>query len=354
MSILRRILVAATAVAVALGASTPSSWGQDPAPTGQTSNTGGDADTSSSADGVVQSWALAPAGSTDPSEAGNRPNLSYEVEPGAELTDAITLYNFSNTPLTFRIYATDAINNDDGQFDLIPGDEEPTDVGTWIELPQDNITVAAGSQATMPITVKVPSDASPGDHVGAILASNESLGTQPDGKVVMLDRRTGSRVYIRITGALNPDLSIENVDTKYTPALNPLGGSAVVTYRLQNRGNVRLSGAHSVSISGPFGVAKKRIPAEDLAEILPGEGVTLRASFDGLPATVLAFTTVRLDPNGTTEDGVELTTVTRSAITLAPPLTVILVAMAIWLALRARRAYRGHREHDVAREMQQT
>lgn len=354
MTSLRRILVAATAVAVAFGASTPSSWGQDPAPAGQVSITGVDGEATTSADGVVQSWALAPAGSADPGEAGNRPNLSYELDPGAELTDAITLYNFSNVPLTFRIYATDAINNEDGQFDLIPGDQEPTDVGTWITLPQSNITVAAGSQATMPITLKVPASASPGDHVGAILASNAADGTQPDGKVVVLDRRTGSRVYIRVAGALTPDLAIENVNTSYTPSLNPFGGRAEVTYRLQNRGNVRLSGAHTVSISGPFGVAKKRIPAEDLPEVLPGEGVTLRASFDGIPATVLAFTTVRLDPTGATVDGVELTTVTRGAITLAPPLTVILVPMALWLALRARRSYRGHRRQDVAPEQQLT
>jgi hypothetical protein len=352
MNTWRRLLVAATVAVVALGAAVPSSWGQDPTPPDESSPVSiGAADAPS---GVVQSWALAPAGSADPGEAGNRPNLSYEVAPGAELDDAVTLFNFSNVPLTFHVYPTDAINNEDGQFDLIPRDQEPEDVGTWITLPQDNVTVAPGSQATMPITVKVPADASPGDHVGAILASNEAEGVGPDGQVVTLDRRTGSRVYVRVTGELDPELAVEDVHTTYKPTLNPLGGSAEVTYRIRNRGNVRLSGAHSVSISGPFGVAKKRIPAADLAEVLPGEAVTLHASFDDVPATALAFTKVRLDPSGVGDDGAELSTVTGGAITLAPPITVVLLALALGLALRARRAYRRHGQQDVPREVRLT
>jgi hypothetical protein len=117
---------------------------------------------------------------------------------------------------------------------------------------------------------------------------------------------------------------------------------------------VRLSGAHSVSISGPFGVAKKRIPAADLAEVLPGEVVTLHASFDDVPATALAFTKVRLDPSGAGDDGAELSTVTGGAITLAPPITVVLLALAVGLALRARRAYRRHGQQDVPREVRLT
>jgi hypothetical protein len=338
----RRILVAATAVGVSLGASVPSSWSQDSTP--QSDPPAGRESPEAAGTGVVQSWALAPAGSTDPSEAGNRPNLAYELAPGADLEDAVTLYNFSNVPLTFRVYATDAVNNEDGQFDLIPGDQEPEDVGTWITLPQDNITVPAGAQATMPISVKVPADAAPGDHVGAILASNEAAGTGPDGKTVTLDRRTGSRVYIRVSGDLHPELAIEDIDTSYTPSLNPLGGTAKVTYRIHNRGNVRLAGAHSVSIAGPFGLSEQRVPAKDLPELLPGESVTLRASFDGVPAAAVAVTMIRLEPSGNVGRD-DLSAVSGRALTLAPPVTVIMLGLATWLALRARRAYRRHRRH---------
>src|SRR5262245_27067586 len=57
----------------------------------------------------IQSWALAPSGA-DPGEPSSRPNLSYETAPGAEIQDSVTLWNYGNTQLTFRIYATDAFN----------------------------------------------------------------------------------------------------------------------------------------------------------------------------------------------------------------------------------------------------
>ena len=335
-------------ILLAAGVAAPSSWGQDPPPEvdpvvpGQAVPEGA---------GEVHSWTLAPAGSTDPGEAGNRPNLSYEVDPGAVLDDAVTLYNFSNVQLTFRVYATDGRNNEDGQFDLLPGDEAPTMVGTWITLPQAQVTVPAGRQVTMPITVRVPEDADPGDYAGAILATSEAVGTGEDGKVITLDRRTGTRVYVRVAGALRPELAIENVETRYRPALNPLGGTATVTYRIQNRGNVRMSGAHSVAISGPFGMAERRIAAADFPELLPGESFDVKASFDDVPAAVVATATVRLDP-AAGAGSEEQSAITRQGMAFAPPLTIILLTMALALGLRARAAYRRHRREAQVAEVQ--
>lgn len=332
MSSWRRLLAATALMAVVLGAMAPPSSAQDPSPPTSTPRPGE----------IIESWALAPTGSLDPDEAGNRPSLSYDLDPGATITDSVTLYNYGNVPLTFRVYATDAFNNDAGQFDLLPGTDKPTDVGSWITLPMEYIDVPPRKQALIPITLKVPADATPGDHVGAILASSDAHGAGPDGATVSVDRRTGTRMYVRVAGDLVPELAIENVKTTYKPSFNPLSGTAKVTYRIQNRGNVRLGGSYRLSISGPFGVARKRISAEDLVELLPGEGVTLTAEFDNMPATVLAFTDVRLEPLDS-DAGAELSVTSRRAITFAPPITLVLLVLAGSMAWRARRAYRRHR-----------
>lgn len=337
MSSWRRLLVATALSAVALGAVAPPSVA---GPTAQTQDPS--PPTSPAPPGeVIESWALAPTGSLDPNEAGNRPSLSYDLDPGATITDSVTLYNYGNVPLTFRVYATDAFNNSVGQFDLLPGSDEPTDVGSWITMPVEYVDVPPRKQAVIPIVLKVPADATPGDHVGAILASSDAKGAGPDGATVALDRRTGTRLYVRVAGDLVPELAIESVKTSYKPSLNPLSGTATVTYRIQNRGNVRLGGSYQLSISGPFGVAKKRIPASDLVELLPGEGVTLTAEFDGVPATVLAFTDVRLELLDS--DAADPSVTNRRAITFAPPISVVLLLLAGWMASRARRAYRRHR-----------
>ena len=70
-----------------------------------------------------------------------------------------------------------------------------------------------------------------------------------------------------------------------------------MTYRVENRGNVRMGGRQQVSISGPFGLFGKQNAFTDLPELLPGEGVDLRVEFDGgVPATLVAVGKVRLEP----------------------------------------------------------
>lgn len=293
---------------------------------------------------VINSWALSPTGSADPNQPGNRPNLSYELAPGGEVKDSVTLFNYSNVPLTFRVYATDAFNNADGQFDLLPGDKKPTDAGSWVTLPQANITVPALAQAILPIAVAVPAGARPGDHAGAVLASSQAEGTGPDGKVITLDRRTGSRLYIRVTGPLAPELAVENVHTTYRPSLNPLSGVVEVAYRVQNRGNVRLGGTRRLSISGPLGVATKRKRAAKLPELLPGEGFTIHAKFSGVPATGIVSARIRVDPLPV-DGGSKGTSANKESTTIAAPFTLLALGLAIFLLRRARRSYRQH-QHE--------
>ncbi len=345
----RRFVISATLATMALAPAGPPSWGQTAPPSseldpGALVPEGAELDSGTE----VHSWALAPAFG-DEAEGGNRPNLSYEAAPGTEVNDDVTLFNYSNVQLTFRLYATDAFNNEDGSFDLLPGDQPPTGVGTWVTLPQANITLAPRSQATMPITVRVPVTARPGDHAGGILASSQAEGTGPDGKVVALDRRTGSRLYIRVAGPLVPQLTVEKLRTTYGPALSPLGGTAEVTYRVENRGNVRMGGRQQVSVSGPFGVARKRMAATDLSELLPGEGVDMRVRFTGVAATIVAVGNVRLEPapvgddaKGGAANGDAANN--RRSFALALPFTVLAMALVGWLLSRARRNYQRRRD----------
>jgi len=204
------------------------------------------------------------------------------------------------------------------------------------------VTVPAGQKVTMPMTLTIPIDAAPGDHTGAILASNEALSDGEGGGVVTLDRRIGTRLYLRVNGPLRPELVIEDLATDYRPALNPFGGSALVTYRIQNRGNIRLAGSHTVSVTGPFGLSKRRLPAEEFPELLPGQGIDVTVKIDDVPALVLASTTVELVPAGGS-GGEAVAASSRRTTTFAPPILVLVLLMVV-LAIVVRRRYRRHRD----------
>ena len=288
---------------------------------------------------IEESWALSPAGSLEADAAAQRPELNYEADPGAVIEDAVTLFNFGTVQLTFRVYATDAFNNADGQFDLLSGDQQPVDAGSWVTLPQEMVTVPPGKQVTLPITIKIPAGTTPGDHTGAILASNQSVGVGPEGGAVTLDRRTGTRLYIRVNGPLFPELAVANVETTYHHALNSLSGSADVTYRIENRGNVRLAGTASATIGGPFGLGERNVALPDISELLPGQDVEFTIKVKGVPALMVAFATVRVEPT----EGASASASTGDDTTFVPPLTVLFAMLFVLFGVLARRSYVRHR-----------
>jgi len=317
-----------------------------PPPTTPDTTAGTTGDTQPSSDGaasgeIVEQWALTPAASADPDEAGNRSEFAYVVEPGTVIEDAVTVFNSGNVSEDFRVYATDAFNNDQGQFDILPGEQEPTGVGSWVTIPQERITVPPGKQATIPITIKIPLEAAAGDHAGAIVASSPTSGSDDEGNVLNLDRRTGSRIYIRVNGALRADLAVTQVSTTYDQSLNPLGGTAHVRYHVENRGNVRLGGTLTASVAGPFGIGETKITLPEMPELLPGEDVTLTADVKDVAELMFGATTVRLTPS----DGLGIETEASESkdTSFVPPiplllaLFVLIVGLVVWRAIQRRR-----------------
>ncbi len=347
MSSIRRLARLAAALAVAFSASgaVPAALASVPPTVPEPVADNSVAPASDTPPELVQSWTLAPAGSLDGDAAGNRPNLTYLASPGTVIPDAVIVYNFSNVPMNFRVYATDAFNNDEGQFDLLPGDQKPVDVGSWVSIAQENITLPPGKQATIPITITVPLDAAPGDHAGAIVAASTSQSDNGDGQVVNVEWRTGTRLYMQVSGQLTRELSVLEVAGEYHHALNPFGGSTDVTFRVENRGNTRLGGTPTVTVDGPFGLGERTLVLPELVELLPGEDVTVTATLDGVPALLSQTATVRIDPPAAAvEAGAEAAIGTDRL--FAPPLTLLLLVLAGVFALLAVRAYRRHRSGD--------
>jgi hypothetical protein len=161
---------------------------------------------------------------------------------------------------------------------------------------------------------------------------------------VLLDRRVGTRLYLRVSGPVTPKLEVEQVETSYHGAANPLDGSVDVSYTVRNTGNVRLAAHQKVEVNDLFGTAATRRPT-DLAEILPGNAVTFREHFTGVAATVRVSSDVTLTPYTSASDVEAPAAFTRGDSGWAIPwalialITVLLVAA--WAVARWRRRQRS-------------
>jgi hypothetical protein len=305
------------------------------------------------AEGDPVTWTVRTASNEYGSE---RTNYSYTIDPGGTIYDSVVVANHGADPVELRVYAADGSTSEDGQLSLLVAGEESHGVGAWITTENPSVTVAAGETATVPFTVAVPAEATPGDYAGGVVTSL----TVPDAtQGVNVDRRLGIRVNLRVGGEIAPALAVENMSVSWGGGLNPFaGGDATVSYTLHNSGNAAISAQPATHVTGPFGMFGMDAPAVDaVPELLPGESWTQTVTLAGVPPlfALLASTTVTplvLDASGSTSP---ITEVSGSAAGPAIPwillVIVLLVAAGVSFLLRTRgtrkKAAEKRREAEV-------
>lgn len=131
------------------------------------------------------SWSVQPVSSA----VAARPYFHVSADRGQTIEDSVVVVNKTDEPLTFRLYAADAYNTArDGGFAVRTPGERMRGVGAWAEPAKDRVTVPGRKSVTVPFTIRVPADAEPGDHPGAIVALDERV-ERADGSVALGVRR---------------------------------------------------------------------------------------------------------------------------------------------------------------------
>jgi len=273
------------------------------------------------------------------------------IKPRTVIHDYVGITNYSQTAVTFQVYATDAVTTSSGTLDLLPHDKKPTDVGSWVTFEHSSVTVPAHKQVNEPFTLTVPQNATPGDHTGGVIGAVSQRAKASSGQPVVVDRRIGVPIHLRVAGVLQPALTVDSISTGYHGTMNPFGsGGTNVAYTVHNTGNVRLSGAQTVSVTGPFGATLSTVHPKALPSLLPGESIRVTAHLsDVFPAGPLSVH-IKVTPSsgaGVPKLTAAVKPVSHSVGLWATPLAqllllivIVLVGVAAWWLLRWRRRYR--------------
>ncbi|MFF5704199.1 WxL protein peptidoglycan domain-containing protein [Streptomyces sp. NPDC012794] len=292
----------------------------------------------------------------------DRAYFFHQGTAGTTVHDSVTVLNSSDRELTFRVFATDAVNTPSGgAFALLPVQTKPRDVGTWVALAPEaaaTVTVPPRGRRDIPFTVKVPEDAVPGDHVGGIVALNTQVeGVREEGRVqVGVQRQVGARLYFRVPGPLTPGLSVEDVRVTRGAPLLPWvkDARATITYTLVNRGNVVLGPTVAVSAEGLFGRRLLDRPARDRKVVLlPGQRIELTEPWPDSPQLDRVSVTVRAGASGypdlAPEAGTDFLAVPWPAAGAALLLAGAAVALPVLRRRRRADAEEAESEPDLAR-----
>lgn len=171
----------------------------------------------------------------------------HTLEPGATQEEGVLVVNNSPEPKTMLVYAADSTPSTGGAFACKQFAEEKTDVGAWITLTNSEVTLDPGTNETIPFTIRVPENASVGEHNGCILIQEKKTKIQGQTGAI-LSVRTGLRVAITIPGQIIRKLQIIGF------TVTPQQDGFVFHPMVKNTGNVSIDANPQVVTHYFFGL----------------------------------------------------------------------------------------------------
>lgn len=186
----------------------------------------------------------------------------YNLLPGETKSDACVVSNTSDKVMTAKLYPVDGTTTSDGSFALLEEKQDRKDVGAWLQLVQNQITLNPGEEKIVSFTIALPPDTTVGDHLGGIILENLDVSK---GKGVNVVTRVGVRIYETVPGELVRKLTLVNLSWKLVK------NKPTLYFDFKNEGNVHLTPKGKVIIKDGFLGLTLASYDVNLGMVLPGK-----------------------------------------------------------------------------------
>ncbi len=170
----------------------------------------------------------------------------YTLNPGETKEDGVRVINNTAETKTLLVYAVDSVTSTGGAFACAQAVDPKVDLGTWINLEKQEVTLDSMTNEVIPFKVLMPESASVGEHNACIVVQEKKEAAQGSG--VQLSFRTGLRVVTLVPGEVKRNLEI--VDYKITPKNE---NTFFLIPRVKNLGNVSIDANVKVTTEYFFG-----------------------------------------------------------------------------------------------------
>lgn len=226
---------APTAAAAAAAAATPS------------------APTPGSGDGI----ALAPA------------RFELEMSPGSETTVVVNLdYHTSRADAQpYRLVASlnDWNINGRGELEFFRAGAQPNSASPWIIYSPAEVTVQPGKTHSIRVTVSVPKDAAPGDHLASLIVEQrpDTIKLNQNARQMVMRFRMAAMFYIKVPQATRRG-TLTNLQAAFE------GDKIVVTPTLKNEGNSVVRPLTSLKVTDSGGHTVAELPEGESLPVLGG------------------------------------------------------------------------------------
>lgn len=199
--------------------------------------------------------------------------VELEMKPGTETTFVVNLdyRSTSDTAQAARIVASlnDWNITTDGRVEFFKPNTQKNSASSWLVYSPAETTVTPGNVHSIRVTVSVPPDAAPGDHLAALIIEQrpDTIKFNQNARQMVVRYRMASVFYIKI-GQVTRRGTLENLQAQADSK------GITITPTLKNDGNSVIRPAASVKVLDAAGKIVAEIPEIEPLPVLGGSSTS--------------------------------------------------------------------------------
>jgi len=223
---------------------------------------------------IVGVNAQTPSPEATPQPTGNGISVAparfeLEMQPGSETTVVVNLDYHSTTenlqPVRILASLNDWTIDRNGQVQFEKANSLPGSASPWLIYSPAETTVIPGNLHAIRVTVSVPKDATPGDHLSALVVEQrpDNIKLNQNRRQMVIRYRMAAVFYIKVP-QLRRQGSLESLRAEAKE------DQVVVTPLLKNAGNSVIRPLTSLKVTDSAGVAVAELPQIESLPLLGG------------------------------------------------------------------------------------
>jgi P pilus assembly chaperone PapD len=223
---------------------------------------------------LVCASAQSPSSDATPNPKGSGISLAparfeLEMQPGAETTVVVNLDYHSTTENSQPVRIVASLNDwtidRDGQVQFEKANTYQNSASSWLIYSPAETTVTPGNLHAIRVTISVPKDATPGDHLTSLIIEQrpENLKLNENRRQMVIRYRMAAVFYIKVP-SLRRQGSLESLRAESK------GDQVVITPLLKNAGNSVIRPLSSLKVTDRSGVPVVELPQKESLPLLGG------------------------------------------------------------------------------------
>lgn len=195
--------------------------------------------------------------------------LELEMQPGSETTVVVNLDYHStgedSQPVRIVASLNDWTIGRDGQVQFARANTMPNSASPWLIYSPAETTVTPGNIHAIRVTISVPKDATPGDHLTALIVEQrpDNIKLNQNRRQMVIRYRMAAVFYIKVP-QLRRAGSLESLRAEAT------ADQVVVTPLLKNTGNSVIRPLASLKVTDSAGISVAELPQKESLPLLGG------------------------------------------------------------------------------------